>query len=731
MIKGIGLVSLAALSVGLCGTANAQSVANASPGLSENSNEIVVTAQRREERSRDVPISVTSLSAATLQQTNITSTIDLQKVTPGLVMARQNVFTQPAIRGISTDNLAPMGENPVAIYVDGVYQPSMQALTFDLPDVENVQVLKGPQGTLFGRNATGGAILITTKAPDLNEVTGRGKLAYGNFNEILAAGVVSVPIVQDRMALSLSGYYTRMDSFNRNSLTGEKGGRNSTKMVRGKLRLIPWEGADFTLSGLYAKRNYPGGIENFSLGGNNAYAAFATPGQLATEPHTFSSNLEQSLKTTNYSVSLHGDIEVGPGTLSTTTAWLSTPVKYLAEGDYTSLPANSFFLANQFYLNDASSKSFSQELLYNTDQIGIFTVTAGLNYYKADGGWDSINFSNLLGIYTHDSVRAYAGFGQVTAQVSPALKISGGLRYSIEKQIGRAARTAPNGPAVGGSPLPTEYPVNEVGRKTWHALTPRITAVYEVSTEANIYASWGKGFKTGSFNSSSLLNKPVNPEKIEAYEAGAKLGSGPVSFNIAGFYYDYSDLQVATTVGYPNNPVSVLENAAKAEIYGAEIELRGRVARGLTVTGALSWLSAKYTQYRDATIQTPVAGGGNAALPTNVDGNWLPRAPEITGSVRVNYETETSIGTISVSGDVYYTSEYFFEPSNRIKQSSYALVGGQLNWSPSSMPDLKLGVYGRNLTDKGYLASVQIVGQADSAQYNQPRTYGVQLQYSF
>jgi len=737
MFKKLSVVSLSVLSAGLCGNAYAQSdVAGTSTTLA-NSNEIVVTAQRREELLQDVPVSVTFLSSDALQQANITNTIDLQKVTPGLVMARQTIFTQPSIRGISTDNLAPMGENPVAIYVDGVYQPSMMALTFDLPDTESVQVLKGPQGTLFGRNATGGAILITTMAPDLNYATGRMKVAYGNKNEILASGVVSVPLVQDRVALSLSGHYTRIDSFNRNITTGEDGGRDSTKLIRGKLRFIPWDGADFTLSGLYAKRKAPSGIQSFSLNGNNAYAAFVGPNQLATEPHTFSSNVDGFMDTTNYSVSLRGDIEVGSGTLSTTTAWLSTPVQFLADADLTGLPANAFFFASQFFRNKVSNKSFSQELLYNTGQLGIFTGTFGLNYYKANGGWDYINFGDLIGIYSHDTAEAYAGFGEIAAQVTPSLKISGGLRYSIEKQIGRGARSAPNGPAVGGPPVPTDFPVNELGRETWHALTPRITAVYEVSPEANVYASWGKGFKTGSFNSSSLSSVPVDPEKIDAYEAGAKISSGALSFNIAGFYYKYKDLQVATTVGYPENPVSILENAGKARIYGGEMELNAEVTRGLSVTAAVAWLNATYTEYINATVQVPISGGGNVAIPAGedgvppVEGNFLPRAPEITGSIRANYQTETAIGLINMSADVYYTSKYYYEASNRVDQPSYALVGGQFNWSPRNLPDLKLGVYGRNLTNKGYLASAQVTGQVDIVQFNQPRTYGVQAQYRF
>ena len=230
--------------------------------------DIVVTAQRRAELSRDVPISLTTLSSENLAQANITDTVGLEQLTPSLKLDRQGNFTAPALRGISATVTGPAMDNNVAIYVDGVYMPSTTAGTFDLPDVERVEVLKGPQGTLFGRNATGGAIQVITRKPS-NETEGMVSASYGRFDDVFIKGWINLPVTTDVAAISVSGYYHRNDTYYKNirpnsSLEGEEAWQ-----IRGKLRWNPADNIEVLISAAYGQRSETFAIYGTPVNGNS------------------------------------------------------------------------------------------------------------------------------------------------------------------------------------------------------------------------------------------------------------------------------------------------------------------------------------------------------------------------------------------------------------------------------------------------------------------------------
>lgn len=499
-------VTVAAIGLVAVPQAHAQNAAGASG--SADSDVIVVTAQRRSENIQDVPISITALSAETLEDAGIEDSRDLVLLTPGLRVDAVGAYVQPAIRGVTT-TLTAGPEANIATYLDGVYRPNTFAAIYDLPDVQQIEVLKGPQGTLFGRNATGGAILITTMAPDLDELTGKFKVHYASFETIGMDGFVSVPLVQDRVALSVSGYYEDIsDGWKHNLVTGADDDSGiETAFVRAKLRFVPWEGADFTLAGLYSVRH-----------DDSAYRAsiyqglsddIGVPGVIVgVRPYDYAADVVSYHDTGAYDISLRGDIEVGPGTLTTSTA-------YSYSWSHLYFDASSSRDGGSFFQTETNYESWSQELIYATNQLGRFRAVAGLFYFQTESNTEPfLSGASLFQLWFRDKGKSYAAFGEVTYDITDQLSITGGLRYSYEKR--KAAR------GFGGGTQfirPDYFPVGEA---SFDSFTPRVSVIYEVTPDTNVYATYSQGFKSGIFNTPGGQATPVRPEKIKAFEVGVK-----------------------------------------------------------------------------------------------------------------------------------------------------------------------------------------------------------------
>ena len=393
----------------------------------DNLEEIVVTAQRREERLQDVPISVTVLTPAILDAAVIQTTADLGMVTPGLRIDATGNTIQPTIRGITTTLSQNSDESAIAIYEDGVYQQALSNGTLQLPDVQQIEVLKGPQGTLFGRNATGGAILIQTLQPNLTATAAQASLSLGNYNEVLAKVYASSPIVADKVAMSLTALVDYDSGWKTNLLDNGQWSGYREYLVRGKIRFEPWEGADFTLTGSWDKVGDYTSLAFSNYDGINADRA--VPGLaplIASQPWQYSSYAPQYATKEQYQVSLHGDIDLGPGKLSNTTAWTHTD--QIDNFDPTNGPLPLFPASSFSHIHN-----FEQELVYTTNQLGRFHGTAGLFYYleRAPQGLDIDNYAIAAPWYT-DKTDAFAAFGDLTYDITDQFSVTGGARYNHE-----------------------------------------------------------------------------------------------------------------------------------------------------------------------------------------------------------------------------------------------------------------------------------------------------------
>lgn len=677
--------------------------------------EVVVTAQRRSERLQDVPISVTAITADELASSGVASTRDLSIVTPGLRMTQAGAYLQPAIRGITSTVQTPVSEANVATYLDGVYQANTLSAVMQLPDVRQIEVLKGPQGTLFGRNATGGAILVTTEAPNLSGTSGQISAGYGNLDTKTVSAFVTGPLEQNKAAVSLTGFYDKTDGWQRNLLLGgaRRPSQRETALVRGKIRVLPWDGADFTLTGFYSKIRDHSSLKQTNYQGNSQLRL--VPGVIvASEPNTYAINVDNRITPIQRGVSLRGEIEVGPGTLTTTTAYNFTTTHLIVDADQTTFNAGQITFDSRF-------KTWSQEVLYSTDQLGRFRATVGAFYFRSSGGLSPLTFGGNY-IWANDKDRSYAVFGELTYDVTDQLSVTGGLRYSYEKRIA----------AVTATPTRVKPTLPELGRESWDSVTPRVSVLYKATPDTNAYFTFSKGFKSGIFNTTAFQVQPVNLEKATNYELGVKSTPAPnFQVNAAVFYTDYKDLQVPSLLQVGVAFVQRLTNAATAEIYGAEIGGAWNVSDAFKLAFGGAYTHARYKRFPNAPVNIPTGFGGNTATVADLSGNTMIRSPAWTGNVTAQYTWDTEHGEIQLSATAFYTSKFYMEESNRVAQPAYEHINAQLAWRPVRDRGLTLKLWGRNLTNSTQFNGFSSQTLNDTSTYLPPRTYGVEATYEF
>jgi len=692
----------------------AQIDAPAADNGAAESADIVVTAQRREQRLTDVPISVTAATGTDLAKAGISGTREIQLITPGLTLQSTGPWLQPAIRGVTSQATIPGSEQNVAIYIDGVYSPFAASNAFDLPDVQRIEVLKGPQGTLFGRNATGGAIQIFTLEPSF---TPKGKFygSYGRFHDTELKGYISGGL-SETVSVSLSGAHSSSDGWNRNLVDGSRYGTVRSDIVRGKVLVQPSDAVKFIMSAFYSDRADRATNATSLLNGNGAARRLgANP--LATRPYTVAIGLpNQGVYIKSWGASLRGEIDLGFGNVTTTTAYLKNKFNLISDTDSSVLPLASVQVLSPY-------RTYSQEVTFSTDQIDRLNLIIGGYLYQSNSGYvpGLLVFSNnnlLTTVRFKNRTSSYALFAEATYELTDKLSIIGGARYTYERRkLNNNYATAPD--RRSGS---------------FDRITPRVSAIYEVADNANVYFTYSQGFKSGQWDVSAIGPKLLRPELLKGYELGFKAASRAFAFSGAIFYSDYSSLQ--NQFLDPVTSQGRLENAGAAEIYGGELSLKYNVTPEFSLMVQGAYTHAKYTRYANASVTIPlvdangIATGGNRTIGVDLSGTRLARAPRLSGNVGVNYEREFDSGTLAVSGLLYYSSSYGLQNGNRVKQSKYAQLNANASWR-FGQTGLKVGVYGKNLTNRSVFLSSVINNNGDAIAYQEPRSYGINFEYAF
>ncbi|HEX7883371.1 MAG TPA: TonB-dependent receptor, partial [Afipia sp.] len=517
--------------------------AQAGADASVDSNTIIVTAQRRSEALEDVPMSVAVIPQQTLSSVGVNSVRDLANVTTGFQVNNSGSYPQPAIRGVTTTN-AGAYENNVALFVDGLYQTTPQILNMDLPNVQSIQILKGPQGTLYGRNATGGAILIDTIDPG-RDWAGNIEAGYGRFDDKRARGYVAGPL-SDRIGVSLAGTFRKTDGYYKKAsrtTPGQFDGRTlglEQESVRAKVKVELTDSFTATAGYNFTRANDPRGV--FFTPIENVANSYAVPGR-NTRPRGLGEVAGDAivLDFKQHEGYLNLSLDTGIGTLRSITG-------YAAGNNETKYDSNGNYVPDLYIDSVVRDRTWQESVDYNINAIKNVDLIVGGNYYniKTDyqPGRDNVVYLGPasyapftypdpattivpLSDYRKSShsgffrtKKAWAVFADLTFHATDKLSINLGGRYSSETQDVSAVKdnycTTTGGCLVGGALIPiggitsTPYTIASTSRSsTYNKFTPRASIRYEIAPHTNIYASYSQGFRGGEWNSTLPNDNPA------------------------------------------------------------------------------------------------------------------------------------------------------------------------------------------------------------------------------
>lgn len=682
--------------------------------------EIVVTAQKREESLQDTPISIAALDSGMLERRKIASLPDMMAVIPNLqISPHPNTGTtvRAMIRGIGEASAVQTRDNPVAVYVDGVYVGRGQGLGSELAELERVEVLRGPQGTLYGRNATAGAINFITKAPILGEFGGQQSFTFGRFDEFRSRSSLNIPL-GETAALNLTYARVLKDGFIDNHGPGSKRfGDVDRKGFRGALLWEPL--AEFQLrytfdatwlgdTSLYVAQvpYYPGSAKRPSHG--NAGWKALRPADSRIRGHNLTMSYEVSDNLTIRSITGYRDLID-----KTNQAYNPGPV----------IP----FLLPLYNEAWTDQKQFSEELQFigNTLEDRLKYV-GGIYYFDESGdGGNNTFITGFQGPRNFDwKNKAYAVFGEGTwtpAILDDRLHITLGARRSWDKRDASVLGFS----VIGNQPPALVLQGN--GSRSFSDTSLSGSVQFDITDSVNVFARIAEGYKTGGFNptasTSAAFAAGFGPESLISYEAGlrSEFLDRRVRFNATVFYSDYDDIQ--TNVFNPNNTrIFDVINAGKAKIKGVEADLSVLVVTGLVVSASYGHIDPEFKEVVDL--------GGN-----DITSMFrFPHAPKTSYSINADYTSpETPIGTVQVNVNYLWQDKFFGVTSQpNLIVDSYGLVNARVALlDTAGIEGLEFAIWGKNLADKEYLATHWGFGPVPVGLFGDPRSYGLDASYRF
>jgi iron complex outermembrane receptor protein len=772
-----------ALSVFVTAPALAQAPVNAQPPVQAAEDtggiaDIIVTAQKKAENLQDVPISVAAVSGEAVADLHAASLQGLQGVVPNVEIGNFSntpntaVFT---IRGIGVIEPDPYAGNTVGIVVDGVPQYFSMGALLDLYDVDRIEVLRGPQGTLFGANTTGGVVNVVNETP-VDSFEGRVDLSYGNYDHLTAGAVINAPLA-DGLSVRLVAHNDRRDGWVTNVINGDDMGKRDVSIFRGALR---YQGGNFdgTLMAEYDRaRNgspivvagdLPGEAEYVPPGFRNMYVSPCLPaGTRCNAPDKYLSARDG------------GPLNDTPdrSDMDTYRVGLNFTVSDTPIGDITSITGYKKFKLFEYtdqdgtpvFLIDTERRTrawqFSQELRTDFSIGDRIDVTMGGFYLK--DSYDHfqhlrIDFAGgvTYDLATQTAVKGLPGlyqnnlqdqdnhslsfFTQTYVDLTDALRLQAGIRYTHEKtrmlastltSLAAGGVTTFDGTGPDGTPnIPLGTVAPPLGVKSWDNVGWKLGLDYKINPDALLYGYWARGFKSGGFTGRIGIAQdlgPYNPEHVDTFEAGFKgeFADKRIRTNLAGFWTNYRDIQLAQ-IYFVGSGASLVQgntilNAASSRIRGFEAEVTLAPTRGLTINGSLAYLDAKYRKF-----DYVLPAGGT----TSLKGQRMQNAPKWSASAGFNYEFPLAGDMDLRLGAIYsYTSEKLLTsildvPRARVQPQH--LVNANIDLKIT--PKLTVGLWGTNLLDNRYINSVfDAPGTLGLVNYAPPRQYGVSAKFEF
>ena len=722
--------------------------------------DIVVTAQRRETRLQDTPISITAFTAQNMTDRGITNVRDLAAFTPNLTITPGGTgggsSIQAFIRGVGqSDYLFPQDPG-VGTYVDGVYLSRTIGGLMAIVDIDRVEILKGPQGTLFGRNTIGGAINITTTKPHLNgRIEGSIEGRVGSFDRREVRASLNVPLVEDRLGLNVGVGYIKADGYGRQILTGQEQGDEDKQVVRAALRWRPASGVTFDLSGDYSRQDqhwtastllglFPsttGAIERIF---NPRVAPLLNPKLGLPAGTVYDTRWITSDPRLSYGtdptadsyhvggVALNATWEVAPWiALHSITAWRAFDSHDAHDSDnspYVIAAPNNRLGQHQWSEEvQAGGTTDDKRLTYLVGLYGAYekahadTVIKLLDGAFAATGAPPLALSQRAqtGLESH----SYAIFGEATYQLVPKLEITLGARYSYDRKRYDQLFTLID---TGALIIPQRVLENH-----WDAFTPKATLSWKPGRGQLFYAALSQGYKSGGWNnrptSGDVGSKPYDPEYVDNFEAGTKLSFGRnFTFNLSGFYDRYRDIQLTVFQAQPSgNFRQDITNGGRAHIYGFEADLQAVPVRGLTLQAGTGYLHDGFDSLS--------AGAQAAGISKAVK---LPNAPSWTLNGGIQYRVPIDrVANVSARLDASYRTRVYRDIFNTpiAAQGGYELLNARIAVEPAFAPGLEVAGIVTNLTDRRYFANAVVISSFGYAEgfLGRPREWAISARYKF
>ncbi len=660
--------------------------------------DIIVTATRRDTLLQETPVAVTAFNADAIEQQRLISFTDIAEKSPGLVYtqySRQEAYF--SIRGTTIGNDAPGTDLGVSVFIDDVPTTGIADNNIDLFDLQSVEVLRGPQGTLFGRNVTGGAVVVRTLPPSF-EPHVKVQATYGDHNLAEVRAYVTGPI-NDNLAAKITGEYRRQDGLLNNVVLNNRTLSTNLYGLRGQLLWTPTDSLKVLVGGDYNDDSSPYKVQQ--LIGNFQPSLF-TP--LSYQPND-----------TNQGINSQGSARTGGGfaRVEFTAPWGTltsiTGVRRVHSRERFSTSAEQFNELIQTARENVGQTT--QEFRYTSPDGHRLSWVAGLFYLDAHRQQFKHYDLNILpgtlvslvdpysvlvfGADKDQSVisHSYAAFGEATYALTPELELTLGARYTGEDRSGHSEVTDTSGLSP-DLVVPNFY-------HSWSSFTPKVSLSYQPNSHILAYATYSTGFKSGGFDLANEtligLQTPFRPEKVKSYEAGIKLSAFEKRFvlNVAGYYADYTDLQVQA---FNQQLVTfVTSNAGRAHIPGVEVEAVANPVNWLTLNGSYSYLDPTYKRYNNGE--------------DDFSGNQIPF--DAKHHVNLGAELHATIkalggGEVRAGGDVTFQSKRYFDDANETPPFvlNHTPIRGLINlhasWT-SADGSLEATIWGKNLTDRRYL----------------------------
>jgi iron complex outermembrane recepter protein len=686
--------------------------------------EVVVMAQRREQRSQDVPIDVSVVGGASVEGVGPLDTSTIVASVPGLDFSRQaSSGGTPFLRGVGTSSVTVGAENSIATYVDDVYLAAPAANIFRLSNLDRIEVLAGPQGTLFGRNATGGVIQVFTLNPSFTP-SGHASIGYGNFNEVTGS-VYATSGLTDTLAGNIALEADHQgEGWGRALANGREVFHERDFSARSKLLWNPADSTRVLISGDFARFDSDIGANFAPLPGTYAPTGLTNPGKFNSLSfgHDFSVVHQGGV-----SAKVESDFDLA--TLVSITAWRRVYQDAFLDQD--SVPAPIVSIPYTPW-----TRSFSQELQLRSREKSKLTWILGGYYLQSAAAYDPLGVGGaaiaplpptaLAQTVARQTVNSFAGFAQASYEILPRTDLTLGARYTRDNYTIHGYQFIQFADGSAGSDFAQGSQSSSFSKPTF-----LVSLDHKLTEDLMVYGSFSRGFKSGGYNILAYTSPPVSPEVLDAYQFGLKSEwlDHRIRFNSSLYDYDYKNLQVQ----FIGTGASYSVNAGRARIKGGDAQLSVLPVKNLTLTAAVSGIDGKYTEFPlgfTYVPNPPDVGGNTQILNQDLSGKQTARSPKWTTNFGIDYSIPLTAGIIDLAGKYYYNRGFYWDPANQLAQPSYQLVSASVGWkAPSGRWEATL--WGNNLLNNFYYSFATVSTFGFQTSPAEPRTYGVTFRTNF